>query len=219
MTVQAVFSLFTLVLCATFFVYAHLYIRRRTSRESVLAACRDEVDHLIAEIDHATDRDTQLVEERIAALRKILDDADRRIALMSRDMEKRRSATELYTALGTRLPSAPPSQPAPIQARPEIQPAPGGQSSQPGQPGQPAPARPGTQPVRSPPPSGVFTPAAPSAAVQGPPVPLTQRVLELSRQGFSTELIATRLDLSLAEVELALAISRRAGIQTPVDGA
>ena len=177
MTVQAIFSLFTLVLCAVFFVYAHLYIRRRTSRESVLTACRDEVDRLVAEIDRATDRDTQLVEDRIAALRKILEDADRRIALMSRDMEKRRSSMELYTALGPRQPG--PSQAgstAPIPAAPS------------------PPAQPPNQ-----------------QAPQGPSVPLTQRVLELSRQGFAAELIATRLDLSLAEVELALAVSRRTG--------
>ncbi|MDR0997434.1 MAG: hypothetical protein LBL70_00065, partial [Treponema sp.] len=63
---QLIFSGSTLVLCAFFFVYFHLYIRRRTSRGSILAGYEDEVNRLITEIDHATDRDAQLVEERIA---------------------------------------------------------------------------------------------------------------------------------------------------------
>jgi hypothetical protein len=195
MTAQLIFSGVTLGLCAFFFVYFHIYIRRRTSQGSILAGYRDEVDRLIAEIDHATDRDTNLVEERIAALKKILDEADRRIALMSRDMEKRRSATELYTALGSRQPIPVPS-PGPSAAPKEQSPE------------KPVPAGlapPGPTPVE-PVPAG-STPAGPAAL----DIPLTQRVLELSQQGFGAELIAARLDLNLAEVELALAVSRRAG--------
>jgi hypothetical protein len=41
--------------------------------------------------------------------------------------------------------------------------------------------------------------------------PLTERVRELSRQGIAPELIAARLKVSLSEVQLALAVSRRAG--------
>jgi hypothetical protein len=36
-------------------------------------------------------------------------------------------------------------------------------------------------------------------------------VAELSRQGFAAEFIASRLGLSLSEVELAIAVSRRQG--------
>jgi hypothetical protein len=193
MTLQLIFSLFTLVLCAVFFIYVHLYIRRRTSRESILAAYRDEVNRLIAEIDHATDRDTQLVEERIAALRKILEETDRRIALMSRDMEKRRSTTELYTALSR-------------STGPTLQP--------PAQDPPPAPPTPAVPAHDAPAPS---PPAAPSVPAADTPVPggPTQRVLELSRQGFAAEIIASRLGLSLAEVELTLAVSRRRGEPGP----
>jgi hypothetical protein len=189
MTAAVIFSGAALLLCAFSFVYFYFYIRRRTSRGSMLADYRDEVDRLIAEIDHATDRDTQLVEERIAALKKILEEADRRIALMSRDMEKRRSASELYTALGTR-------QPLPLQSGPPPCPAPS-VAFPPEQSFERSPEPPPEEPV----------PAGP--AVLDPP--LIRRALELSRQGFAAELIAARLDLSLAEVELALAVSRHAG--------
>jgi hypothetical protein len=201
LTQQIIFSGATLVLCAFFFVYFYLYIRRRTSRGSILAGYREEVNRLIAEIDHATDRDARLVEERITALRKILEDADRRIALLSRDMERRRSGTELYTALGSRQPAA-------------------------GAPVPPGPAQPpaGTAAGEEPAAAGAF--AVPGEAAAGKPAlgaspaapvgdfqtrPLTERVAELSRQGISAEFIAARLGLSLSEVELALAVYRRTG--------
>jgi hypothetical protein len=214
LTLQLIFSGSTLVLCAFFFVYFHLYIRRRTSRGSILAGYQEEVDRLIAEIDHATDRDAQLVEERITALRKILDEADRRIALMSRDMDKRRSSMELYTALGTRQP-VPPADGTPA-AHPALNPVPDVPARVPAQ--VPAPAAPGSfgpgspeQEVSAVEQAGE-TPAREGSVPEGPASggrPLTQRVVELSRQGFADELIAARLGLSLSEVKLALAVSRR----------
>jgi hypothetical protein len=172
LALQLIFSGASLVLCAFFFVYFHLYIRRRTGSQSILAGYREEVNRLIAEIDRATDRDARLVEERIAALRKVLEDADRRIALLDR----RRASTELYTALGKAAPAS------------EIPPSPASPVS-------PAPPMPETSP-----------------AAGGEARPLTERVAELSRQGFAAELIAARLGLSLSEVELAIAVSRRRGV-------
>ncbi|MDR2178601.1 MAG: hypothetical protein LBP20_11280 [Treponema sp.] len=207
MTAQVVFSLSTLVLCAVFFVYVHVYIRRRTSRESILTAYREEVNRLVAEIDHATDRDTRLVEERITALRKTLEEADRRIALMSRDMEKRRAATELYTALGSRRAGSagvPGIRSAPVQDSPSS-PFPAASANAEG-------SAPGEQTANAQIPAGQTASGPVPAVSGGQAVPaLGQRVAELSRQGFAAEIIAARLGLSFAEVELALAVSRRTG--------
>jgi hypothetical protein len=206
---QLIFLGANLVLCAFFFVFFYLYIRRRTGRESILTASREEVNRLIAEIDRATDRDARLVEERITALRKILEEADHRIALLSRDLDRRRASTELYTALG-KTPPAVPGLAAGSAAVP-------GTTAGPPAPSPPAPsgAVPGI-----PAGSSVVSIAAPSSpsAVSGlpgapgapPAAPsLTGRVAELSRQGFAADLIAARLGLSLSEVELAITVSRR----------
>jgi hypothetical protein len=179
LALQLIFSGASLVLCAFFFVYFHLYIRRRTSREGILAGYQEEVNRLIAEIDRATDRDAQLVEDRVAALRKILEDADRRIAVLSRDLDRRRAGTELYTALGVRRPAPEPLSPPPEADRPS---------------------------------GDAAVPAAPDSGPAAPPArPLTERVQELARQGLAAQLIAARLGVSLSEVELALAVSRRRG--------
>jgi hypothetical protein len=183
LALHVIFSGASLVLCAFFFIYFHLYIRRRTSREGILAGYQEEVNRLIAEIDRATDRDAQLVEDRVAALRKVLEDADRRIALLSRDLDRRRAGTELYTALGEgRRPASDPLPPPPGGDRPL------GEAAASGAPKEPPPG-PSTPPAR----------------------PLTERVQELARQGLAAQLIAARLGVSLSEVELALAVSRRRG--------
>jgi hypothetical protein len=185
LTQQIIFSAATLMLCTFFFVYFYFYIRRRTSRGAILAEYRDEVNRLIAEIDHATDRDARLVEERITALRKILEDTDRRIALLSRDME-RRAGGEFH--IGGRQPVPSPAAVFPAEAARPSPPLDAAVSA--GSAGTPASSRP---------------PVVPQVR------PLTEQAAELSRQGFSAELIAARLGVSLSEVELALAVYRRTG--------
>jgi hypothetical protein len=219
-----------LVLCAFFFVFFYLYIRRRTGIENILAVSREEVNRLIAEIDRATDRDARLVEERIASLRKVLEEADRRIAVLSRDLDRRRVSTGLYTAQGKFSPA--PETPGPVPgALPGTAPSGAGfpgfetpaaaaSSAPPGFAAPSAPVSPAFEPpgpvsgtavpgaaARGPAPSGV----PPSAAGASSARSLTERVAELSRQGFAAELIAARLGLSLSEVELAIAVSRRRG--------
>jgi hypothetical protein len=188
------------VLCAFFFVYFHIYIRRRTSHENILGEYRDEVNLLKAEIDNATDRDAQLVEERIASLRKMLEDADRRISLLSRDLERRRPGTELYTSLGARQ-TAPG---AVLEASSINHPGDGLEGGT--EPPQASTAIP-EYPAGEPGDAGSLFPVTETAP---PARPLTERVAELSRQGISPEFIAARLGVSLSEVELALAVSRRA---------
>jgi hypothetical protein len=183
LALQVIFSGAGLILCAFFFVYFHLYIKRRTNRDGILAGYQEEVNRLIAEIDRATDRDAQLVEERVAALRKMLEDADRRIALLSRDLDRRRTGTELYTALGGRRPVPELLQPDTNSPRPS-----------------------GEAPAAAP----AVPKSPPSPNANPPPVrPLTERVEELARQGLAVQLIAARLGVSLSEVELALTVSRR----------
>jgi hypothetical protein len=210
---QLVFLGVNLVLCAFFFVFFYLYIRRRTGSESILAASREEVNRLVAEIDRATDRDARLVEERIIALRKVLEEADHRIALLSRDLDRRRASTELYTALGKVPPASPASENTAVSATASgVSPAspPASPAVSPVVPGL---AVPPVAPPSSPGGSPGFPPAADSPAAAGSSAlrPLTERVAELSRQGFAAELIAARLGISLSEVELAIAVSRRRG--------
>jgi hypothetical protein len=192
--IPLVFSTASLLFCGFFFLYFHRYIRRRTSSENIRAECGDAVARLEAQIDAVTDRDARLVEDRIRNLKKLLEDVDRRISLLSRIEDQRKPAVSLYNSLGNRItfPEAGPEKPFPPAA-----------SS-----GAPA----GNVPVGSPdslPPNSVPGPARDSPPEPGEDTrPLVERVAELDRAGFSPELIASRLGVSVSEAELAVTVSR-----------
>jgi hypothetical protein len=203
MTLPLFFSAASLLCCGLFFIYFHRYIRRRTSPESILAECEDAVAGLEAQIDAITDRDVQLVEDRVKNLKRLLEDADRRISLLSRIESQRRPAETLYSPLSpleNRLRFA---GPGPI---PSLSPAAS------------APAAPGMVSGDTASGSGTGPEATPDSAmapVPGPipepgedARPLVDRVAELDRAGFSPELIASRLGVSVSEAELAVAVSR-----------
>ena len=78
-----------LVLWGVSFLYLRAYTRRRTDPAVIMAAYADEAERIVATIDAATDRYARLVEERIKTLRAVLEDTDRRLATLSREIERR----------------------------------------------------------------------------------------------------------------------------------
>jgi hypothetical protein len=201
------FSTASLLFCGFFFLYFHRYIRRRTSRENILAECGDAVARLEAQIDAVTDRDAQLVEERIKSLKKLLEDVDRRISLLSR-IEDQRKPAALYNSLGNRLPSSGPGMAPPDAAFVSAPAASGMVSAVPRDP-----VSPRANPADTPPSGPVSGPAKASSPTPAPEPgedtrPLVERVAELDRAGFSPELIASRLRVSVSEAELAVTVSR-----------
>ncbi|GHU95745.1 hypothetical protein FACS189479_09390 [Spirochaetia bacterium] len=213
MTFSIIFSGASLILCGFFFVYFTLYIKRRTERANILGDYQDEVNKLIADIDSATDRDALLVEDRITALKKLLEDVDKRITVLTREQDRKGRSDAVYSSLGR-------------QMKVIVQEPPAGA-------GLPAAGLGRASPLESVlldreeagPPSESVTGAAdePVAAfVRGNAVPaaaiaekqelsFAERAAELSRAGFSPDLIAARLGKSISEVELAIAVSHRTG--------
>jgi len=98
--VSLILSVISLFLCFIFFFFFRRYIDRRISAEKLLDDYRTEVYRLIAEIDAATDRDSSLAEERVKTLRQLLEDTDKRISVYLREQERSRRGGELYTSLG-----------------------------------------------------------------------------------------------------------------------
>jgi hypothetical protein len=175
---------------SSFFFFLN-YLKRRTSRERILGEFRDEIDRMIAEIDNATDRDAALVEDRIKSLRAILEDTDKRITLYARELERRQSHERAYRELGNARP---------LSAAPAATPSPSpGPAAVPGDhpdPQEPAPPRFVRAPQR----------------VEPKPPPFAEQVAELYRGGISADLIASRLGVALAEVDLAIAILESRGL-------
>ncbi|MDR3160030.1 MAG: hypothetical protein LBU28_00270 [Spirochaetaceae bacterium] len=198
MLIPLLFSAAGLILWGFTFIYIRSYLKRHTGSD-LLRKWQDEAGRLIAEIDAATDRDSALVEDRIKTLRALLEDVDRRIAVYVREAGRQKNQEAAYAELGRRLPSAASSPAEAVAVLPPPSPAAGetppGTAGLSGGGGPAAPELPRI--IRSPQP------------VEPKPPSFSEQVAALVGAGFSPELIASRLGVTLAEVELAAALFRR----------
>jgi hypothetical protein len=229
MTSVLILSAGSLILSGFTFVFFLIYLKRRTSRERILAGLtadfREEAAKIEREINAVTDRDVTLVEDRVKTLRALLEDTDRRIAVYAREFERRRSQEETFAALDRETDAE-----AVKDARQETDAVSAG-SEETGRSGTVKPAentvylpaelfRPAAA-VKDAPSDGSAAPAPASPYTKHvtrsarpltpKPLPFAEKVAELYRAGFSSSLIASRLGAAITEVELAIALAERSG--------
>ena len=215
--VFSVISLCVSVFCVFFFRW---YIKRQTAATRLLADYKDEVDRLIAEIDIATDRDSQLVEDRIKILRKLLEDTDRRIATYIRELQRSRQGEAMYASLGrgirAALDSRPLVQEQPLLPQAEadlVQEAVSGEVAEPQ--GETAVSEPiaataledtGAQEEVPPP---MVLPTSLPKALPSKKSKLKAQIAEMAARDIPPQEIASKLGISLAEVDFALNLLNR----------
>jgi hypothetical protein len=230
MTLSIIFSAASLLICGFAFIYLQAYLRRRTGAERILADFEEEVNKLIAGIDAATDRDITLLEDKAKSIKALLETLDRRIAAYARELDRRNTQESALNALGGDAPDSPgkPATRTAEGARTEDAYAALGRgirSSLRVNPLEPQPAAaltgladdhtqsPVIPVIPEPVPVQDSQSPGPRFIRSANPIkartPLTEQVLELARNGFSPETIAARLGVTLAEVNLALAMSER----------
>jgi len=199
-------SIFCLVFCLLFFFYIKWYIKRKVSASELLAAHRSEVYRLTAEINAITDRDSILVEERIKKLKEILEDTDKRVKVYVQELERSRTGEALYTSLGKGIRAALKT-PADIQPSSDRAPEFGAQSPK------LTLVRQEKTPSAPPPPSAPpsSSPLAPPSAPQHEPKPYSKwqirnQIEELVNENLSPPEIASRLKISIMEVEVAMSM-------------
>ena len=192
MTTALIISIISLSLCVLCFFFCRRYIEKKTSATFVLEEYQKEVYRLIAEIDAATDRDSILVEERIKTLKKVIDDTDRRIAVYIKELQKSRDAEAVYTSLGRGIRAALDSSPqsGPLSA----------QQNAPLSAPLPAPIDKDKKRVKRKKEKKLSQQEEPGLKVQ---------IAQLKAKGLSSQEIASRLNLSIAEVDLALNLLNR----------
>ncbi|MDR3304040.1 MAG: hypothetical protein LBS86_06475 [Treponema sp.] len=181
MYIAIMLSAISLLGCVFFFFYFKAYITRRTG-DALLAEYREEVKQLIAELDAATDRDERLVTERIKTLKTLIEKVDKRLSVLMGEEERRRVHAETYAELGRKRPlvTDAASNGSTVMAK--------------------APSEPEAR-----------EPAGPRIVVaeqqlEPAPLPLVEQVMELYKAGLSVDLIASKLKVSVSEVELAAAL-------------
>ena len=165
--------LISLAAVAACFLVLNAKINRRIKIDTIVDEIRQELAGLIVEINQTTDRNIELIENRVDQLKNILKDADRRIGVLKKEVTRREKTADLYTHLGS-------------HGKPQGS-------------NQAAAALP-QDPTSAPP---------PSAGEPGNREAKKTRVTTLYLQGFSSEQIATKVGITVGEVELIVALYER----------
>lgn len=207
-------SIICLTLCILIFFYLKWYVKQRTSA-SGMQEHRTETLKLIAEINAVTDRDLQLVEDRVNKLKLVLHEVDKRIELYEKELENitpkvKKPAETLYNSLGKGIraalrephieqtaPAVQMLESAPVPPPPRVIPA----------LQVPAPQIPAQQVIVEVPAS--VPPAAPPPVTQQSKKQIRAHIDILANEGLSAEDIASQLDISIAEVNLAMNLRRK----------
>jgi hypothetical protein len=191
-------------------------IRRFLELENLLSGVREESRALVMELNETADRNVSILEDRIAAIRGLLDEVDRRMGLARRELESRESEREVFEKLRRRRPIVPAQDedevPIPLELRASDS--------------RPEALVEGASPVES-----RLRASAPVAAKATEPregeaprripeislaaeavTPVRSRreeAYDLYRKGFSADIIAARLGATVAEIELLVDIEER----------
>jgi hypothetical protein len=173
-------------------------IRRYLEIGNLLAGVREEARALVMELNETADRNVSLVEDRMVALRELLDELDRRIGVERRVLETRDTEREVYARLNKRRPIVP-AESRSEPPRPQVE--------------TPAPAPRSEEPITLN--LGASAPERPLPVIElaeGSVVPAKTRreeAFELYKRGFSADLIAARTGATVAEIELLIEIEER----------
>jgi hypothetical protein len=213
-------------------LYLKAYVKRRTSPDHILTLLQDEVRQLEADMDEKTEQDLQLLEEKIKTLRELCEEAEKRIAVYGRELERREKEAQAFVALSRTAPELPPVPASAVSFVPPAGNTPKKQTRQKPRhtkvsgdvPVSPllrglevkdpvtetadAAYRSQTGQVRQPEqpqPQPLKIVVAPEPLNIKPP-PVRDRIAELHKAGFPPKLIADKLGIKMGEVELYIAM-------------
>ena len=184
------------------FLFLKNFVRNRTSPDFILDKLQEEVIQLEADIDAKTEQNLQLLEEKIRSLREMCNEAERRIAVYNRELEKHENETKALAALNKkplveRL-EVEPRNPDQVVRPPvtSVEQAAASKSSPPVTSAERATASEGSPPVTKP-----LNITLSHEKISIKPRPVKERIAELQKAGFAPELIAKRLGINLGEVQ------------------
>ena len=99
------FILYSALIIAGYFVI-YLILKSRLNAlvdpKTVLDSIRDEVDRIIVELNSTTDRNVTLLEDKVQTLSGLLEQADKKIGILRREIEKHEMSARVYSELAAR---------------------------------------------------------------------------------------------------------------------
>ena len=178
----------------------YLLLVRRIDRKlepgRVVDNIRGEIDGIIVELNQTTDRNIGLIEDRVNRLNTLLEQADRRLAILKREIESRSSSSERYNDILQRAPRAQHPHPASQKTDPEVPKGGTSNESSPRRPTDRQKAADGQKPSDG-------QKAADGRAAR------KNQIVELHRKGIAANIIANRTGTTVGEVELIISLSDR----------
>ncbi|MDR2730967.1 MAG: hypothetical protein LBB81_08740 [Treponema sp.] len=215
MNIFFVVSIICFALCLIMFFYLKWYIKKRAP-VSEIEEHRAEINKLIVDINSVTDRNLQLVEDSILRLKTLLEETGKRIDEYKNEIQKPSNAT-LYTSLGHGVRSA--------LKNPELSTSMESEISRVEQPPPTVPLLQSEHPLIPPrqlplelKTSGLYETSVKAEIKTPKAVPPVQKpsskkqirsaIDSLANEGLSPEEIASRLEISIAQVNLAMNLRR-----------
>ena len=195
------------------FFYFKSYLKRRTSQKQILAELQEEVNGILESINDTTDRNISLIEDSEKRLKGLLGEIEKRLRVYIREMERfgksgtenRGNATDVAVSAAAVSAAAVSGKPVTEKYR-EL----GKNRYRLSKPDQGKAAQPAEAPEAPKAPEPAFPiPNFDIKADAAEKPPLAEQVRSLLRSGFSAPIVAGRLGVSIAEVELAAALLER----------
>jgi hypothetical protein len=176
-------------------------VKRYLELENLLSGVREEARALVLELNETADRNVTIVEDRMTALRELLDEVDRRMGVQKKELATRAVEREVYARLSKRRPIVPEPTSEPVPEPPRRA------------PDLPITLNLGPTAAQEAMAQGTAGRAGPEVVlsddVVGPSKTKREEALDLYRRGISADLIAARLGVTVAEVELLVEMEER----------
>jgi DNA-binding NarL/FixJ family response regulator len=90
-----------LAIAGYFIVYLILKakLNKSVDPKAILESIREEVDRIIVELNSTTDRNITLLEDKVQSLTTVLEQADKKIGVLRREIEKHELSGKVYSEL------------------------------------------------------------------------------------------------------------------------
>lgn len=90
-----------LAIAGYFIVYLILKakLNKSVDPKAILESIREEVDRIIVELNSTTDRNITLLEDKVQSLSTLLEQADKKIGILRREIEKHELGAKVYSDL------------------------------------------------------------------------------------------------------------------------
>jgi len=90
-----------LAIAGYFIVYLILKakLNKSVDPKAILESIREEVDRIIVELNSTTDRNITLMEDKVQSLTALLEQADKKIGILKREIEKHELSGKVYSEL------------------------------------------------------------------------------------------------------------------------